>query len=102
MAETIYKVTLADGTKLTGLTLNGNNFISRKPIDRSIFENNLSPVIINDGTADEIHDSMDLIHLTVMGDDTWFALRDLTADELAAIKTRSDIDYIAMMCDVDL
>ena len=51
---------------------------------------------------DEIHDSMDLIHLTIMGNDTWFALRDLTASELAAIKTRSDIDYIAMMCDVYL
>ena len=25
----IYKVTLADGTEITGLTLNGNNFISR-------------------------------------------------------------------------
>lgn len=102
MAETIYKVTLADGTELTGLTLNGNNFISRKPIERSIFENNMSPVIITEGNNDELHDSMDLIHLTVMGNETWFALRDLTATELASIKTRSDIDYIAMMCDVEL
>ena len=102
MAETIYKVTLADGTELTGLRLNGNNFISRKPIARSTFENNMSPVIITEGNNDEIHDSMDLIHLTAMGDEMWFALRDLTAAELALIKTRSDIDYIAMMCDVEL
>lgn len=102
MVESIYKITLADGTELTNLILNGNNFISRKPIERSIFENNMSPVIITEGNMDEIHDSMDLIHLTIMGNDTWFALRDLTASELAAIKTRSDIDYIAMMCDVDL
>ena len=46
MAETIYKVVLADGTELTGLTCNGNNFISSKPIERSTFENNMSPVII--------------------------------------------------------
>lgn len=98
----IYKITLADGTELTGLTLNGNNFISMKPIEKSIFENNMSPVIITEGNANEIHDSMDLIHLTTMGNETWFALRDLTASELAAIKTRSDIDYIAMMCDVEL
>lgn len=98
----IYKVTLADGTEITGLTLNGNNFISRNPIDRNIFTDNLSPVIISEGNTEEIHDSMDLIHLTTMGNETWFALRDLTASELAAIKTRSDIDYIAMMCDVEL
>lgn len=98
----IYKVTLADGTEITGLTLNGNNFISMKPIEKSIFENNMSPVIITEGNANEIHDSMDLIHLTTMGNETWFALRDLTAEELTAIKTRSDIDYIAMMCDIDL
>lgn len=98
----IYKVTLADGTEITGLTLNGNNFISRNPIDRNIFTDNLSPVIISEGNTEEIHDSMDLIHLTTMGNETWFALRDLTASELAAIKTRSDIDYIAMMCDIDL
>ena len=98
----IYKVTLADGTEITGLTLNGNNFISRNSIDRSVFTDNLSPVIITKGNNDELHDSMDLIHLTKMGDNTWFALRDLTAEELTAIKTRSDIDYIAMMCDIDL
>ena len=102
MAESIYKVTLADGTKLTGLTMNGNNFVSKKSIDRNIFDNNLSPVVITDGDNEETHASMSLIHVTKMGDETWFALRDLTADELAAIKTRSDIDYIAMMCDVDL
>lgn len=102
MAETIYKVVLADGTELTGLTCNGNNFISSKPIERSTFENNMSPVIISSGNDNELHDSMDLVHLTVMEDKTWFALRDLTVSELAAIKTRSDIDYIAMMCDVDL
>lgn len=98
----IYKVTLADGTEITGLTLNGNNFISGNPIDRNIFTDNLSPVIITEGNSEEIHDSMDLIHLTVMEDKTWFALRDMTANELTAIKTRSDIDYIAMMCDIDL
>lgn len=102
MAEPIYKVTLADGMKLTGLTMNGNNFVSKKSIDKSVFDNNLSPVVITEGTNEETHASMSLIHMTKMGDETWFALRDLTDAELEAIKTRSDIDYIAMMCDVDL
>lgn len=102
MAEPIYKVTLADGTKLTGLIMNGNNFVSKKSIDKSVFDNNLSPVVITEGANEETHASMSLIHVTKMGDETWFALRDFTEAELEAIKTRSDIDYIAMMCDVDL
>ena len=103
MEENIFSVTLADGTVLSGLTMNGNNFVSDLTIDKSVFENNLSPVTITEGTAQtEIHSAMALIHATQMGDETWFALRDLTEAELAAIKTRSDIDYIAMMCDVDL
>lgn len=102
MAESIYKITLADGTKLNGLTLNGNNFVSMKPIDKTIFDNNCSPVTITDGTNEEVHQSMELVHLTKMGDEFWFTLRDLTKAELEAIKTRSDIDYIALMCDVDL
>lgn len=104
MEETVYKVTLANGTEIGNLRLNGNNFISKEEIDESVFENNCSPVIISSGEGEEgeTHQAMDLIHVTKMGDEYWFALRDLSGTELAAIKTRSDIDYIALMCDVEL
>lgn len=102
MAETIYKITLADGTELTNLTLNGNNYVSATPISADTFENNLTSVTIEGDGIAETHESMKLVHVTQMGNGTWFALRDLTETELAAIKTRSDIDYIALMCDVDL
>ena len=102
MDNKTYTVTLADGTVLSGLTMNGDNFISQTAISKDIFDCNLSPVVISDGENEETHESMALIHLTQMEREYWFALRDLTKEELAAIKNRSDIDYIALMCDVEL
>lgn len=103
MEEKIYKITLASGTIYNNLALNGNNFISKSPVDASLFEGSCSPVTINDGTDDEIHANMELVQITspVEGE-WWIVLRDLGEDELAKIKNRSDLEYMAMMCDVEL
>ena len=37
MNNKIYKITLADGTVIDNLTLNGNNYISKEVVDPSIF-----------------------------------------------------------------
>lgn len=102
MDKTIYTVTLADGTQISNLTMNGNNFISTEAIARSVFEDNCSPVVISDGENEETHAAMSLIHLTEYEGETWFALRDVTEAELESIKNRSDIEYIALMCDIEL
>lgn len=102
MDEKIYKITLADGTELVGLSMNGNNFISAVPVDAGIFTANCSPVVINDGKKEEIHEHMELVQVTVVEGRYWFILRDLTATELEQEKIKSDIEYIAMMCDVEL
>jgi hypothetical protein len=102
MDDKIYKITLANGIVIDDLSLNGNNYISSVEIDKSIFADNCSPVIISDGENEETHNAMELVHITKMGDNYWFALRDLTEAELEAIKNRSDIEYIALMCDVEL
>ena len=52
MDEKNYKITLADGTELSNLTMNGNNFISEATIDPGIFQSNCSPVVISDGEHD--------------------------------------------------
>ena len=65
MDEKIYKVTLADGTELAGLSMNGNNFISAVPVDADIFTANCSPVAISDGEKEEIHEHMELVQVTV-------------------------------------
>lgn len=100
--ENTYSIALMDGTVLSGLTKNGDNYISSDPIDPEIFEDNCSNVVISDGEVSEEHSCMALIHLTRMENGYWFALRDLTDDELEKMKTRADVDYLALMCDVEL
>lgn len=102
MNDTVYKVTLADGTELSNLRLNGNNFISDVEVDPAIFEDNCSPVTINDGEHDDVHENMALVQVVKMGEEYWFVLRDLTQDELDKIKIQADIEYLAMMTEVDL
>ncbi len=93
-----YNITLADGTQISNLRLNGNNFISDAPVNTDIFANNCSPVTIND----ELHEHMELVQVTQMGDEYWFILRDITLEELEKIQARADVEYIAMMAGVEL
>lgn len=102
MDEKNYKITLADGTELSNLTMNGNNFISEATIDPGIFQSNCSPVVISDGEHDETHENMELVQVTEVNGQSWFVLRDMTPKELEQAKIKSDIEYLAMICDVDL
>ncbi|WP_303757692.1 hypothetical protein [Bacteroides caecimuris] len=102
MDEKNYKITLADETELSNLTMNGNNFISEATIDPGIFQSNCSPVVISDGEHDETHENMELVQVTEVNGQSWFVLRDMTPKELEQAKIKSDIEYLAMMCDVDL
>mgnify|MGYP001131197294 CR=1 FL=1 len=102
MDERIYKITLADGTEICNLTMNGNNFISEGTIDPGIFQSNCSPVIINDGEHDEVHENMDLVQVTEVDGKSWFVLRDITLKELEQVKIQSDIEYVAMMAGIEI
>lgn len=102
MDNGIYKLTLSDGTVISNLRMNGNNFVSLAQISESLFDGNLSEVIINDGEFDEVHGPMELVQVTKVGAEYWFILRDLTKKELEEAKLRADIDYIAMMTEIDL
>lgn len=102
MDEKIYKITLADGTVIDNLKLNGNNYISEKELSADMFLGNLGTVTINDGEKDVVYENMTLVQLAKYDDEYWFILRTMTKKELQEIKNRSDIDYIAMMTDVEL
>lgn len=103
MEEKRYSITLADGTVLGDLRLNGNNYISNQPIDESVFEDNCAPVIISsNGENKEIHEVMELVQVAEVAGEYWFVLRDISTKELADIKLRSDVEYLAMMTGVEL
>ena len=96
-------IVLADGTTLSNLTVNGDNFISNTELTEDIFENNMSPVTIDTDDEHTIHDHMDLVQIVHWKENEWwFVLRDLTKAELDQAKIRGDIDFIAMMSDIDL
>jgi len=103
MEEKIYKIILSDGTIIDNLKLNGNNFISKESISSETFKGNCSPVTINDGSNDEVHNHMELVQITQDSiGDYWFILRDISTEELARIKMQADIEYVAMMTGVAL
>ena len=100
--EKLYAVTLADGTELTGLHLNGNNFVSDTPVAKEQFEFNCSPVTISDGTVTEVHENMELNHLQVIDGKWYFVLLDVSPQELWQRKVTADMQYLSMMTEVEL
>ena len=102
MDEKRYTITLADGTELTDLRLNGNNYISDEPVSEDIFDENCTPLTVSDGETEEVHENAKLIQVAQYGSEYWIAFRDLTQAELDNAKMRSDIEYLAMMTDVEL
>lgn len=103
MEEKIYKIILGDGTEISNLRLNGNNFISTEKIEESVFVDNCSPVTISDGAAETVHPNMELVQIVEQfPGEYWFVLRDISEEEFARTKMQSDIAYIAMMSNVEL
>lgn len=102
MDEKIYSITLADGTEIKNLKLNGDNFISDAEISADVFKGNCSLVAISNGDTTEIHANMELVQVTKMSNEYWFVLRDISAEEIEKIKMQSDIEYVAMMAGIEL
>ena len=82
MEKTI-TITLADGTKLENLGLNGNNYISDEEIDSTVFEDNLHRVEIHDSETGEttvLHDA-ELVQLVKYDEEYWFIFREKSSEE---------------------
>lgn len=77
----MYTITLADGTKLKNLELNGNNYIAEGAIEDSVFEGNLDTVTITDGEATETFTDMRLMSNIVRDNRSWFVLGEKSAQQ---------------------
>lgn len=77
----MYTITLADGTKLENLELNGNNYIAEGVIEDSVFEGNLETVTITDGETTETFTDMRLMSNRVDGGRSWFVLGEKTEQQ---------------------
>lgn len=88
-----YTITLADGQKLTGLSKNGDNFVSSEKVDETIFKDNLSTMKVSDGETEETFENMVFIQQMEWVDGTFYlAFREQTPQEkmLAAIAANSE------------
>lgn len=90
----MYAITLADGTKLKNLELNGNNYISETVIEDSVFEGNLDTVKISDGSTTETFTDMRLMSNRVENGRSWFVLGEKTAQQKKDEETVRKLDEI--------
>ena len=81
MEKGTWKITLADGTSLDNLELNGNNYISSTAVTEETFAGNLSTVTIEGPDGSEVHEDMKLVQITKVSKKYWFILADKTAEE---------------------
>lgn len=81
----MYKMTLADGTTIENLELNGNNFIATAVVDDAVFKDNMATVTITnleDGTAEQIEDGV-LLSNIVRDGKSWLVLGQKTPEQKA-------------------
>lgn len=97
-----YTITLSDGQTISGLSLNGTNFVSKDKIDESIFDGNLSTMTITDGETEHTMKNVEFIQQMELDGEWYLAFRELSERELRNIEIDAKIDYIAMMADVDM
>lgn len=79
----MYKITLADGTALENLVLNGNNFIAQTAVSDAVFKDNMTTVTITnleDGTAEQIEDGV-LLSNIVRDGKSWLVLGQKSAEQ---------------------
>lgn len=79
----MYKITLADGTELNNLVLNGNNFIAQTAVSDAVFKNNMATVTITnleDGTVEQIEDGV-LLSNIVRDGKSWLVLGQKSAEQ---------------------
>ena len=82
--------------------INGNNYVSGNPLTEADFTGKLEHVTISDGETTTVMEHAELVQCKKYGKEYWFVLRELSDEELMAAKTQANIEYIAMMADIDL
>ena len=89
----MYTITLANGKKLTGLDMNGTNYVSKEKVDETILKDNLSTMKVSDGETETTYTDMVFIQQMEWADGTFYlAFREKTKEEklVAALNATSN------------
>lgn len=78
-----YTITLANGKKLTGLTKNGNNYVSKEKVDETIFADNLATMTVSDGEIEITYKNVEFIQQMEFPDGFYLCFREISEEELA-------------------
>lgn len=83
----MYTITLANGKKLTGLDMNGTNYVSKEKVDETIFKDNLSTMKVSDGETETTYTDKTLAYAPksdemVLTVHRWFANKSCPGDWL--------------------
>lgn len=92
------KITFKDGTEIEA-EVNGSCYIADSKPD---FPTDLSEVTVSAGGEIKILHNAAVNEAASVDGRYWFALREITEQELSKIKTQADIMYLAMMTGVEL
>lgn len=77
----MYTITLADGRQLTELEINGSNYVSKDRVDESIFDGNLTTMIVDNGERTETYMDMVFIQQMELNGEYYLAFRPKTQHE---------------------
>lgn len=100
-----YELTLSDGSKISDLSLNGNNFVSKTEVTEDMFKGKLSTVLITDDYGGSMQlENAELLQIATYPDmEGWFfIIRETPEEILFKRKVMGDLDYLAMMTDVEI
>lgn len=92
-------IELSDGSVIQELEVNGNCLISENNIKNELLTDDMLREITIDGVT---YKNVTLVRKWVQDNKIWLALRQKSEDEIWKEKYKSNLDYIAMMTDVDL
>lgn len=106
----MYRVTLGNGRVFTGLSMSGTYFVSRESVNAGMFsgwhgrcriEYEGEDVESGMWTAGD-YEYMELVDIMSNGRESYFALRRMSGEEVARMRDRADIEYLAMRGGVEL
>lgn len=92
-------IELSDGSIIQNLEVNGNCLISENNIKNELLTDEMLSEIVIDGVT---YKNITLVRKWVQDNKIWLAFRQKSEDEIWKEQCKSNLDYIAMMTDVDL
>lgn len=92
-------IELSDGSVIQNIEINGNCLISENNIKNELLTDDMLNEIVINGVT---YKNVTLVRKWVQDNKVWLALRQKSEDEIWKEQCKSNLDYIAMMSNVDL